>query len=272
MKSILIPPIPHLSMSKDQEMHLLLSHLMGDQRYRDYYAAASARGDYIILDNSAHELKSGQPVKNLLTQSRDINADEIVIPDILFDGIGTSRSTEQSLNEIMKQETTWENLPRLMFVAQGKTYDELETCFLEQLIAFKRARDKKPDVFKKTPVFGVSKDYNEMFDGGLDRILSEAYLPAQELIDADIHLLGWCESLWDLIDLARKYGSKIRAVDSARPFVYGTSGIWLDPSKPFPPYPRRTKTYFQDTIPSLMMPTVDRNIAVFQSIAYGVWI
>jgi hypothetical protein len=126
MKFCYIAPTEYLNfVPEDNDHHLILAHLLGDKKYVDFYNKKKARGDFIILDNSAFEF--GRPVElpEILQflETSGAQVDMIVAPDYPAEPWEkTVRSAENFLNEKAKK-----NLPyKVMFVPQseiGKTED-----------------------------------------------------------------------------------------------------------------------------------------------------
>lgn len=66
----------------------MLPHLLHNTKYLDFYRERRADGNYIILDNGAAEgVDYGQV--HLHTLAKEVEANEIVIPDVLEDTVGT---------------------------------------------------------------------------------------------------------------------------------------------------------------------------------------
>ena len=93
----LIPPVKNLSLIKGYKYHLVLSHLLQYPAYKAFYAQERKNYSYIILDNSAHEFQKGQPIDHLIRQASDLNAQEIVIPDCLFNAKETFRMAREAI-------------------------------------------------------------------------------------------------------------------------------------------------------------------------------
>lgn len=273
MQHILIPPIPHLSFSKGMPYHLLLSHLVAKSPpYVNFYREEARRGSYLILDNSAHEYQTGQPIETLLSQAQTLGAREIVIPDALFDSEKTLEGCQRSLHHLLGSGDFMSGVfqPRLMFVAQGTCFTDLKSCAEKLLQEWSRYQSTFPEAFSTPPVLGLSKDY-EIFPKGLRRCLEEIFFPSQEKYQCDIHLLGWGRRLWDLREIASLYGSRIRSVDSAKPFVYAISGIGLNVlDGPPPDYPKRSPTYFDTHLDMTQSRIASWNIEVFQAVSRGI--
>jgi hypothetical protein len=224
----IIPPVSLLETygPAGDAYHLCLSNeVLKYPDYVNFYRSRSEQGDYVILDNSAHEQLQGQSVTQLLLAARGINPSEIVLPDRLFFGDDTLERSAEAYG-ILRSEIPTANL---MGVPQGRTVDEWTSC----LYGLK---------FLGVNTIGISKDY-EVWDGGLlglvHTVLRCGFNPES------IHLLGWGRDLWKLTELAHL----VRGVDSAKPIVYAMGGIQLPEvitSKNAPTYPKRRSNYFED--------------------------
>ena len=87
LKVAYISPIQYLSLIPEEaDFHLLLAHLLPNERYCEFYREKQKRGDFIIIDNSAFELP--QPLKlkeySKLIENSGITPKIIVAPDFLF--------------------------------------------------------------------------------------------------------------------------------------------------------------------------------------------
>jgi len=270
-KVALIVPTPDLPMVRGRKFHLTLSHLMEDEKYRSFYLNESIDGSFIILDNSAHEHEVGQRAEIILTDAIKVRASEIVCTDALFDGERTVELTTAALDYFLAYgEEAFATLkPRLMIVPQGKTIEEYTSCLNGLLKALDDRVGKLQMLGCSGLTFGLSKDY-EMFEGGLPKVLGEDILPAIKGLQFELHLLGWGRKLWELIDLFYHFGNQIRSVDSAKPIVYGLSNLELDPTRGFvPPYPKRSKDFFELPIKQSQLLSVWHNISILEGIAQG---
>jgi len=268
MKAFLIPPVPHLrEFSEDREYHLTLTHLFRStdpslKEYSRFYQSESYRGKYIILDNSAHELQSGQSIDVLLEVAEKIGTSEIVLPDHLFRGDETYSKTSKALDYLELHPDTYSFLStqNFMVVPQGSSLAEYSECAEQLVERFFRSVERLPCLQDRRCIIGVSKDY-EIWD--LLRILETVIFPLQDVFHTEIHLLGWGRDLWALDTISLQYGSRIRSVDSAKPFVYGLSGILLDPMKEIPKYPTRPENYFTAPLTETQIAACYHNIAIF---------
>lgn len=79
-KHAFISPIPYLQyVPSDSRVHLMLVHLMDDERYNQFYRDKQRRGDFIIIDNSAFEF--GEPASLATIRDKCIKAQ--IVPDIV---------------------------------------------------------------------------------------------------------------------------------------------------------------------------------------------
>lgn len=272
MKTAYIPPIPHLKDFGEGDFHLILSHLLDDQDYREHYKDQRERGAWILLDNSAHEDGHGADAEKLIYQALDIGAQEIVVPDVLDDAdasLEMSIAALETWNKMKNLKDKIDNL-RFMYVPQGESYERLVYC-LDNLVKA-HVYNSRQQHYRLDFSIGISKDY-ERFKGGLMRFLDEEIAPlhtafAKNGVDVQVHMLGWGRNLWELSKIAKKH-TFLRSTDSAKPFVYGLAGIMLDPSKEPPPYPRRPADYFACEMAPNQAYISNINASIFTAMAAG---
>jgi len=274
MKAALIPPIPDLERYGHGDFHLLLSHLLRDNRYFHHYRKQRNQGAYLVLDNSAHEQGQGNDPEVLLFNALAIGAQEIVVPDVLDDGPATVEATTTALETWFEGTSTVNRRlihdlsPALMYVPQGRNEIEWWECLKELM----RLHHYMARIYKYRPqtVIGLSKDY-ETWDGGLMHLLDE-YLYPMRIKDRQfqVHLLGWGRKSWNLADIARKH-SWIRSTDSAKPFVFarGRAGInlWNFIEELPPKYPGRPKDYFEKALTPRQRLIAEANVDLFRKLA-----
>lgn len=266
MKAALIPPIPHLQEFGRGNFHLLLNHLLQDKKYIDHYIEQRKRGAYLVLDNSAHEFGMGDDPLTLIYNASVLKAQEVVVPDVLDDGPATVDRAVEALEAWYENDLLiYDLMPALMYVPQGATYPEWSKCLndLLRLHAFTCKRYKR---IRKTPVIGLSKDY-EKWDGGLMRLIDNHLAPMRKHIQ--VHMLGWGRDLWKLYEIARVH-PWIRSTDSAKPFVYAQSRIRLEYGEIIPQYPGRHHTeYFHKKLTPFQLGFARHNVAMFVGSSAG---
>lgn len=260
MDLCLIPPIQHLRQFP-QRRHLVLSHLLTDQRYREFYRERKAAGDFLILDNSAHENGIGEGAGKLLLQALDLLPDELVVPDALEDSKRTVEFAEAALR-------SWygyagrlrDTRMRLMYVPQGRDPGDWAEC----LVRLMTLHDSEVPDFPHCTI-GISKDYAH-WPGGLAQLLDLAQPFTRE--GHAIHLLGSGHDYWAAAELGRKY--QIRSVDTAKPFVWALHGMQMAARTPHQVYsqpPARPQLYFYTHIEDLDL--AKRNADVMRRLVEG---
>ncbi|NJL70837.1 MAG: hypothetical protein HC888_04115 [Candidatus Competibacteraceae bacterium] len=262
----LISPIPHLESLGGTEFHLILSHVLNEHsEYLDFYRQRSRNGDFIVLDNSAHELGAGGDIRSLLDQAFTVGASEVVLPDVLFSDRETVRRTTEAIR-ILADSPSLSSLMTsygmsVMVVPQAKTVYDWGVCLRELLLA----TSQLPEGIHVT--IGVSKDY-ETWPGGLGNLIDRYVRPRYEAnfggpSPLSVHLLGWGRELYQLSSIVHRF-PWIRSTDSAKPFVYAMNGIQLNFSRACPKYPGRPYDYFTRTLTSSQQDLANRNIDVFR--------
>jgi hypothetical protein len=89
-------------------------------KYFTFYASSKA---FKILDNGAAEGELST-VEDLFTCAEVIKADEVVIPDVIGDGLATSMMARRFKERYGEQEVSW----NYMGVVQGNNYFEFMQC------------------------------------------------------------------------------------------------------------------------------------------------
>lgn len=80
-----IAPTSYLDYTAYSKSHLVLAHLVDtDEKYAEFYKNRNEFGDYIVLDNSAYELKEPYSPDKLIELADKCGAKAIVLPDYPF--------------------------------------------------------------------------------------------------------------------------------------------------------------------------------------------
>lgn len=264
----LIPPIPNLEVIPETGFHLLLSHLLESEEYLEFYRWRRAEGDYLVLDNSAHEFGVAQGHEILLNNAQRLGAQEVVLPDSLFDRRGTLERTKRMLKWLTSQEG-WHvyqetGMPRFMLVPQGNDRADWVHCLNQLLDLWDTYTNMMPTPIEE-PVIGISKDYDG-WRGGLTYLIGHYIAPLRTERDFDVHCLGWPNNLWSLAHVHRHF-PWVRSTDSAKPFVYAKAKILLEPGGDVPKYPRRDPEYFKELLQLDIWDIAQRNCMVFKASA-----
>jgi hypothetical protein len=248
--------------------HLLLSHLLEHDDYLEFYKWRRTEGDYLVLDNSAHEFGAAQDHELLLRNAKALGAQEVVLPDVLFDRRGTLERTKRMLKWLISPEG-WEvyqdsGMPRFMLVPQGNDRADWVQCLNQLLLLWDNYTYMTPTPIEE-PVVGISKDYDN-WRGGLTYLIGHYVAPLRVDRSFDVHCLGWPNNLWSLAHVHRHF-PWVRSTDSAKPFVYAKADILLEPGGDIPKYPRRDENYFTERLELSMWEKAERNVEVFRASA-----
>lgn len=250
MKTARILPVALLE-KKSSTYHLVLSYLaQKNPEYRQFYCQRAQAGDFVILDNSAHELGSSGDWRELISLAEEMEVSEVVLPDRLFFGDDTYNQSREAIKGLRFHSLE----TRTMGVPQGRTPQEFSKCLSKLL-------DLGIDTV------GISKDF-EVWPGGIRALVEEV---CTEDDDVQVHLLGWGRDLKQLylIGSCPWLKHRIRGVDSAKPAVFAAAGISL-PSSPWaspPVYPTRQKNFFD--LKDVDEELLSRNLSIFQAWAKG---
>ncbi len=182
MKLIHILPVSNLHYCNGYKMFMALTHLVENN---EVYKMWLKRYDgYIILDNSIVELGGAVSLNRLCDAAEEIQADEIILPDVMEDGPATVALVKKNIAGLYKRYgKTWPF--KIQAVVQGKTPEEIEHCFCDLA--------NIPEV----DVLGIPKHF--AFKHSRGRVGFE-YL--WEDCKKEIHLLGLAQSFTELAQYA----------------------------------------------------------------------
>ena len=193
-----------------------LPHLLDeDEDYRNFFLEAKENGDYIVMDNSLHELGEAYDSKRLLHWIGEIEPDEFIVPDAWMDYSKTLQNAKHWKQYKYPKKT------KVVAVVQATSLGEAGICYkqLQDLgykkIAFSYGADWYADLVP-TPNKALSK--------ALGRIYTISKLYDTGMIsDYDkIHLLG--------CSVPQEFGwykdfSFIESIDTSNPIMAAIEGI-----------------------------------------------
>ena len=268
MQAAIITPIPELpSFGGLTDYHLILANNCTNDTYRQWYINAITQGDFVILDNSAHELGEGTRPETIISiLDQGLFPSEIVLPDRMFFGEDTVRGSIKAYKYLENKVPADTGF---MVVPQGRTLDEYLHCAVNLLVNI-----------PKITCIGVSKDY-EVWPGGLRALIFNilgllpylSYGVTNNMPKPSIHCLGWGRDLSQLMGLTDI--EEIRGIDSAKPIVFAQGDIELDildikSSVPIP-YPGRVHNFMESTLTPDQKGLAYANINTFMALAQGKW-
>ncbi len=161
---------------------------------------------FIIMDNGVIELGHALPVTEVIEAANLIDADCIIIPDVLGDFVGTQKL-------VVSQSSVLRNsgFP-LMKLPQGKNLTELISC-ADWMRSYLPVPKGDPDYW------GVPR----WISNKLGTRASMVYYIGMRDPDPKIHLLGMSRNLDDDMFCTTMRG--VMGVDSANPLVVGYAGL-----------------------------------------------
>lgn len=259
MKVAFITPIPDLDRFATQsKVHLVLAEHLDDERYLSFYKYRRSVGDYVILDNGAHEHDEPLPMQELMMRAIELGPNELILPDVQRESAKTQVATSKALIWLRRNRDAWgaATSPKLQIVPQGKTMDEWTRCRDVQLSAV-------ADCGFRSPVIGIAKHHQDLIAGGLQRLVAScAYGNGLN----SVHLLGWPRELYAVREIKLMFDSAVRSIDTARPFTFAKQGyqapIAIDHKSQR--YPSRDVEYFTDPVEVELRELAFSNIAWFK--------
>lgn len=211
MKFCAIAPINKLKDTRENIIHMALTHLCDDPKYVQFFQREKEAGKFIILDNSIIELGSACTIEKVLSAAEKIGADEIVLPDVFLEGKKTVEEAKKYVDLVHDKGY------RVMAVAHGRTIEEWSSCALE-LVKLKVDTLGIPKV--------LSKQLNYLEEPGRVACLIALgdICEKNNLMPPTIHLLGIDNNPLEVgyiynLDMNGKIPT-IRSCDSAISFVY----------------------------------------------------
>lgn len=211
----IVPPRWEVSLGRGQYRMTYVPWVLKDLNYREILRATSK---FVILDHGLFEanLEVPSPWKIALV-ARMMNADEVVLPDVLGDPVETVSKALKALQYLPSE-------AGLMFVPQGHAYDEWQDCLLRFLEYI------APKHFCGTIGLSSLRRPGSLRAQVGTRILMMKYLRP---LGFEMHLLGLCSVrhfVEEELPIALELG--VRGVDTCAAFALGARGLGLTKDSP----------------------------------------
>jgi len=191
-------PIKYLKeLDSEQDYLFIIGHELKNKKYFNYCKNSKK---YKILDNSAYELKKSIPNKLLKKYAKEIKANIIILPDILFDRKGSEKLQKEFKKLFNKNER---KKYKFMKVVSANNIDD----YFEHL--YEILYDKDVDII------GISRS-RTMITPNLTYIMNWII----DVIDINmkpIHLLG-CSHIFELLEA--KEWDNIVSIDTGMPINF----------------------------------------------------
>jgi len=230
----------------------------------------SRRGDHVGVDNGVVETGSSLPFVEVLEAARAVEATEVVLPDVLGNGIVSYEATERAYDYLLQypdvaNEFAW------MAVPHGRTAKEwlqnyLKLCELPLVTCI-----------------GISMFDHELWRGGRAELLD--CLEDMDLVSSSMeyHILGCYSDVREVYALATKMTGHayscglypelrpwIRSMDTGLPVRLGLRGYkcpWFDDEIPAPLAEHQVFGFLADYEPN---EAVQANIDLYKAACEGV--
>lgn len=203
MKIAVILPTAFQWLEEQNDYHMALAHLIGDEGYDSFFQIQSDRGNHVIMDNGVVETGEPMPVDLLIERATRIHAKEVILPDHLHRSLRTYLDSWRAIQPL--QEAGFD----VMAVPQGGSPSEWRDCVLEMI-------DWPVDCI------GISRFVLKNF---LSR--NEALECVPELLESrmPIHILGCPEPPNQVHHWDRLYADRIRGIDSGAVTFFSQAGV-----------------------------------------------
>lgn len=232
MRLALIPPVSWLATSATTTYQLMLPHLFSSLKYTDYFRRlAYEKTHHLILDNGEAEGENNLPVWKLFDLAISIQANELVVPDVMGNHLATVNYMDLFFKEFdMIQSQGYLPLHKVkdlkfMVVVQGNTVQEARDCIdmIMQHAGGKIHTLALPrHLIATTDIRGVRLD--------LADDIFQKYI-GNGLPNLEIHCLGAAPSFpREMLYLAQQ--GIVRGMDTSMPYNYAFKGWRIDALAP----------------------------------------
>lgn len=272
----IISPIPDLERFATQSrMHMVLAEYLDhyDDRYLNFYKYRRSIGEYVIMDNGAHEHDMPMSMPRLMELAVELQPSEIILPDVQRNRAATVAATALAIRWLEDNPHVYDaaGKPALQIVPQGENMTEWISCRYDLLLAVKRfLHTCNLSESRRRPVIGIAKHNQDTVIGGVERCVSVCIAGIDQ---TDIHMLGWPRELNVIPRIARNF-PQVRSVDTARPIAFAKHGLVIGrdtimPQPNDPDYPDRGDAYFTEEVPTALREAAMANIGAFNNAATG---
>lgn len=198
MKLCSIVPTNKKKLMLGRDYNMLLSHIILDNPKYAKWVKNNLKDSYKIVDNSIVELGEAFNMEDLLRAANEVDANEIILPDVFRDGESTIEKAKESI-VMLKNSKYWGRF-KLMAVCHARSKEEFEKNF------------KELEKIEEINVIGIPKVTSEW---GNRNDFKELYLNSNK----EIHYLGCYDSFRELIEIVNDEDvyNKIRTIDTCLP-------------------------------------------------------
>jgi len=233
--------------------HVAGQRVLDDAAYRAFFREEAQLGATIVVDNGVFDL--GEPLGpgDLVRAARAVEAEEIILPDVMGDGAATVAASEDAAAELLKVSDEF----RLCAVVHGAGDDEWLRCYDHFVSSGYVGAVALPASRSKEPSGELCKN----------RVAATRYLHARGLVDPRLtyRLLGLGRAGHLELPRQREH-AWISSVDCAAPVILGAMGIRMRPDGPYEKVPTPRVETLGDIDPALF-PLIRDNISTVRRAA-----
>jgi hypothetical protein len=231
-------------------MVMALAQFSDNETYTHVVRELHSRDRFVIVDNGANE-KETFSNEELAQRALRLRADELVLPDVLYDADKTFEVATQYLRECEAWVTPTAPEPQYMGVVHGDGVDEL-----------RKLVDRYSEEFQIKTI-GLPRLLLEHVDSRSIRIDMANWIGSSYPDRFNIHLLGasteWVKEPY----YVSKYASHIRSIDTSLPYNYGLEGLRINDTRLGKV--DRPKDYFTREHKATGLTTISFNEEVYRS-------
>ena len=200
MKISHIVPVDLLDLIEGRDFYMCLANIaIKSKEYLEFYKQQKQRGAFVLLDNGEAE-GDQMSLDTIWKVAEQINPDEIILNDSLFNREETIRKSKQALDYYKSK--GYEG--QYMFVVQGETFEDWIRCYEEF------------DMSDITTI-GVPKSVVSEWNDDDARLKCCEYLKDK---NKQVHLLGCQKSINEIVKL--KQFDFIRSNDTSLAYLFAS--------------------------------------------------
>jgi hypothetical protein len=163
-----------------------LPHLCDlDRDYAEFFISAKAKGRYIIMDNSLHELGSAYSTDRLMHWIDIIKPQEFIVPDVWMDCDKSVKAAKHWINVDMPPETT-----KVAVVQASSIYEAIVCCDMYKNLGYKKLAFSYGADYYGNMCPHPNKDLGKAL--GRISVISRLYSLGSLQSTDRVHLLGTC--------------------------------------------------------------------------------
>ena len=207
--------------------HVAAQRVLSDPEYRAFFLEEAELGAAIIVDNGVFDLGEALPAADLVRAARAVRAQEIILPDVMHDGLATIRASDLAAGQILGITDEF-RLCAVVHAADDREWNHVYDHFASRdyigAVAFPASRSREPS--RELPK---------------NRVAATAYLEENGRVVPGLiyRLLGFGRT-GHLELISQRAHTWISSVDGAAPVLLGVMGVRMLPRGPYdkPPTPR----------------------------------